>query len=123
MRRALLAVSMLLASAAGAGPLKKREAPAPVAPVVADGIRYEVLAFGKARGLPQNGGYVLALDAATGRELWLSLVYEVPPADGEGDKADVFITALTLRGTTLLVETERGRRYRLDLHSRLSRPD
>lgn len=99
---------------------RKRAAPAAVAPVARDGVRYEVVHWGKARGLAQNGGYVAAVDEDSGEELWLLRVYETVYDEGmEGDKQDVFITRLRVacRGACLEVEDERGREYRVDLAS------
>ena len=75
----------------------KRVAPDPVAPVSLEGRRYEAIEFGKARGLGQNGGYVAAIDEASGRELWIQRVYRIRyDRRLEGDKQDVFITGLTV---------------------------
>jgi hypothetical protein len=101
-------------------PEKERsEIPEP-APVTSAGVRYEALPWGKARGLGQNGGYIAAFDAASGRELWLLKVYEVR-YDGrrEDDKQDLFIEDLTLEAKGLLrVTDERGAVYRVDLAQR-----
>jgi len=98
---------------------KKRSAPAPVDPVVHEGVRYEALQWGKARNLGQNGGYVSAHDATFGKELWLQKVYDVTyDGDMEDDKRDVFITSLAISGNCLIVEDERGEHYSLDLKTR-----
>ena len=128
-RRRLLAGATALAVAAAAMPAegaKKRAAPEPVAPVTFEGRRYETIDFGKARGLDQNGGYVAAIDEASGRELWVQRVYRVRyDRRLEGDKQDVFITGLTLlpEARALVIENERGARYRLDLRTRKVRPE
>lgn len=99
---------------------ERRDVPAPT-PVSQGGIRYEAVPWGRARGLPQNGGYVAAIDEATGAELWLTRIYDAPPADDrEGDKRDVFITRLELSADRqfLLVTNELGAVYRLDLRTR-----
>lgn len=105
---------------------KKRFAPDPVAPVSFEGRRYEAINFGKARGLGQNGGYVAAIDEASGRELWVQRVYRIRyDRRLEGDKQDVFIIGLMVLPTAraILIENERGARYRLDLRTRQVRPD
>jgi hypothetical protein len=120
-----VAVMVLVATVPGFAFVKKREPPAQVAPVTVAGIRYEALPFGKARGLGQNGGYIAAVDPISGRELWVAKVYATPQDPGlEGDKQDVFITAIRAArdGRALTIETERGGRYELDLASRRSRP-
>ena len=129
-RRRLLAGAAALAAAsamsADAAVRKKRQAPEPITPVSFEGRRYEAIDFGKARGLDQNGGYVAAIDEASGLELWVQRVYRIRYERRlEGDKQDVFITRLTPLPATraLLIENERGARYRLDLHNREVRPE
>lgn len=100
---------------------KKRSGPEPVAPVRIGNTRYESLPFGKARGLEQNGGYIVAYDEGSGRELWTLKVYNVTyDPDMEDDKQDVFITALTFDKSRhrLLIENEEGNRFAVDLVSR-----
>ena len=100
---------------------KKRSGPEPVSPVVFAGVRYEVVHWGKGRGLPQNGGYIAAIDEASDKELWLLRVYEVHYDDDiEDDKRDIFITSLVAGGDGkhLYVEDERGRRYVVDTATR-----
>ena len=110
-----------IAQSAAGVPAKKRAAPEPVEPVVIQGIRYEAVPWGRARGLDQNGGYVQAVDVATGKQLWLVRVYKITydPAM-EADKQDEFISELSASkdGRTLTVVTERGSRYRIDLATR-----
>ncbi len=123
-RRLLAGATMLIAAAMPAE--AKRLAPDPVAPVSFEGRRYEAITFGKARGLGQNGGYVAAIDEASGRELWVQRIYRIRYDRGlEGDKQDVFITGLTLlpAARALRIENERGASYRLDLRTRQVRPD
>ena len=99
---------------------KRRSGPMPVAPVTYAGVRYEVVHWGKGRGLPQNGGYIAAIDEKSGQQLWLLRVYEVHyDGDMEDDKQDIFITSLMLNenGKRLSIEDERGRRYLVDTAS------
>lgn len=99
---------------------KKRSGPEPVEPVSQAGIRYEAIHWGKGRGLGQNGGYIAAIDEASGQELWILKVYEVNyDSDMEDDKLDVFITCLSLDDAGhLTAENERGGRYSVDLQNR-----
>jgi hypothetical protein len=100
---------------------KKRSGVPAVSRVSHNGVRYQSLPGGKARGLGQNGGYVVAIDEHTGDERWTLKVYDVPYEDGlEPDKQDVFITRLALSGDgrRLFVENERGRRYAVNLEDR-----
>jgi hypothetical protein len=126
-RRRLIVAATALAVAVTTMPAAaKRLAPEPVAPVSQEGRRYEAIQFGKARGLGQNGGYVAAIDEASGRELWVQRIYRIRYDRGlEGDKQDVFITGLTLlpEARTLVVENERGARYRLNLRTRKVRAE
>jgi hypothetical protein len=89
-------------------------------PVVLGGTRYEALPWGKARGLPQNGGYLVAIDEANGQEKWLLQVYRVSyDRDMEPDKLDVFISRITPESDReLRIENERGEVYRVDVGTR-----
>ncbi len=64
-------------------------------------------------------GFVVASDAASGRQLWRQRIYSIrlEPAL-ERDVQDVFITSLRLRGQALIVTNERGARFVLDLRTR-----
>ena len=91
------------------------------APVSHAGFRYQAIPWGRARNLPQNGGYVAAIDEKTGKEQWLVKIYDAPPSDGkEQDKLDIFITHIQLDSDPryLLVTNERGAVFRLDLQTR-----
>lgn len=104
-----------------AAPAKKRAAPEPVAPLVIGSVRYEVVPWGRTRGMRQDGGVIRAVDAGSGRELWLLQVYtlQIDPRM-ETDKQEVFITTLSADpdGRGLFVDTERGARHRVDLSTR-----
>jgi len=121
-----LAAAMLLALGAGGclagdgGEKERAEVPEAVSAVRA-GVRYEAVIWGRARGLAQNGGYVVAVDAKTGKELWLVQVYAAAADDGkESDKRDVFITELKFEadGRHLRVTNERGATFRVDTRTR-----
>jgi hypothetical protein len=121
-RRCALAAALacMLASAAAQQLSKERsDAPEPVT-LLHQGVRYEAVHWGQGRGLGQNGGYVQAVDPATGSVLWLHRIYAIAydPAK-EQDKQDRFITQLAIseRGEALLVGDERGGRYLLDLRT------
>jgi hypothetical protein len=124
--RGALALALLAPAAARAdGADKERtEVPEP-APLVVGRVRYQAPAFTQAQGLAHNGGYVEAVDAATGARRWIVDVLGPPARDGkETDKTDVFIATLALApgGRALLVTDERGRRFRLDLRTRRVTP-
>ena len=98
-------------------PRAKRIPPAKVAPVTVAGLRFEAIHWGKARGLGQNGGYVAAVDPASGKELWTLKVYDVVYVPHLLCVVqDVFITSMskTLFGQKLNVTDENGRSYVVD---------
>ena len=106
------------------GKSAKRAGPDEVPPVRMGDTIYEAVHWGAARGLAHDGGYVRALDAATGRELWVLEVYRVEyDPRREHDVQDVFITTLRAgsSGQTLDVGDEAGRRYEIDLRARTVR--
>lgn len=101
---------------------KKRAGPEKVHPVIIDGVRYEAIHWGKARGLEQNGGYIAAIDDLSGKELWILKVYNVNyDSDMEADKLDIFITRISKdrKAHHLKIENERDGRYVVDLRTRL----
>jgi len=125
-RRRVLVLAALAASAADCAQAseadKERSEPPRPDPVIADGVRYEAPPFMRAQGFVHNGGYVQAIDTATGERRWVVDVLGPPARDGkEDDKTDVFIAtiALSAGGNALLVTDERGRRFSLDLASRV----
>lgn len=89
----------------------KRNAPKPVAPVVAGSVEYSA---------PHEFmGFVIATDTHTHKELWRERIYRVSinPAL-ERDVQDVFIASLALERGVLIITTERGVSYTLDLVTR-----
>jgi hypothetical protein len=98
-------------------PKAKRVPPAKIEPVTIGNLRFEAIHWGKARGLGQNGGYIAAIDPASGKEAWTLKVYDVAYEPGlEGDVQDVFIKSMskTLFGQKLTITDERGRGYVVD---------
>jgi hypothetical protein len=102
---------------------ERSEIPDP-APVLLNGVRYVALAWGKARGLGQNGGIVAAQDPASGAELWTLEVYHIDYDDErEGDKQDIFIESMQAHDErTLRVVSERGDSYLVDVNRRQVAP-
>jgi hypothetical protein len=91
----------------------KRTAPAKVDPVIYQGVRYVA---------PNDDGrraYIEAWDVATNKTLWELTVFtnHIDPKLEE-DVQLVFIKALTVRDGTLMVTSERGTTYRVDLKSK-----
>ena len=89
----------------------KRAAPDPVAPVLFKGIQYSA---------PHDAmGFVVATGISSGKELWRVRIYEVRVDPNlERDVQDVFITSLEMKDSTLIITTERGGKYALDLKTR-----
>lgn len=97
---------------------ERSEVPEP-APVSLGGIRYEALPWGKARGLGQNGGFIVAIDEATGQEKWLLKIYDVVyDHDMEEDKQDIFISRLELESENMLhITNEREDHYLVNIET------
>ncbi len=97
-------------------PAAKRMGPPDVDPVVVGPTRFEALHFARERGFAQNGGYIVALDNATGRELWTLRVYEnLYDPEMEEDVQDIFVeTIRAVSDERLEVEDEQGRKFLVD---------
>lgn len=126
----LLGAAGLLATPAMAGgdmemPAPKRVGPKAVAPVTVGELRIEAVHWGRARGLGQNGGYIEAFEAATGKPAWLLQVYKIDYEPKlEEDVQDRFIRQLALacKDRILLVTDERGRCFEVELATRQVTP-
>lgn len=100
--------------------MSKRSVPEP-APVILDGVRYQVEFGGKGHGFPQTGGVIAAVDEATGEVRWTLVVYLVTfNPNKEEDTQEVFITELmpSADGQKLLITNEEGQRYSVTLSTR-----
>jgi hypothetical protein len=91
----------------------KRIAPAKVEPAIHEGIRYVV---------PNDDGYrayIEAWDVQTNKKLWDLTVFtnRIDPKLEE-DVQWVFINKLNIRDGTLLVTSERGKTYQIDLRTK-----
>ena len=89
----------------------KRGAPKPVPPVAAGNIEYSA---------PQEFmGFVIANDTKAHKELWRERIYHtrINPLL-ERDVQDVFIASLAIERGVLIVTTERGVSYSLNLATR-----
>lgn len=105
-------------------PKPKRVGPSPVMPATLDGVRYEAPHWGRERGLEQNGGYVVALDAISNQELWTACIYAIDYVPKlETDVQDIFIRTLESGAKgQLLIADEHGRRFTLDIAKREAVP-
>lgn len=102
-------------------PTAKRIAPPEVAPVVIDKLRFEVISWGKERGLDQNGGYIAAFDTDSGKELWVLKVYNILYDPSlESDVQDVFIKTMSKNffSNKLTITDEKDRKYTVNLDTR-----
>jgi hypothetical protein len=91
----------------------KRIAPAAVEPVIHEGVRYVV---------PNDDGrraYIEVWDVRTDKKLWDLTVFtnRIDPKR-EQDIQWVFITTLSIRDHTLVVKSERGATYQIDLETK-----
>jgi len=94
----------------------KRSPPAEVPPVSSEGVRYEAPHFNNPCG--QNGGCVVAYDAASGALLWSVKVYCTHyDAQLETDVQDVFITSLAVDNAKVDVTNEKGLHFAIDLRT------
>jgi hypothetical protein len=95
----------------------KRVPPKPVNPVVHAGITYSAAA-------DSRGGYVIATETSTGKELWRTKIFSVHMKPWmEVDVQWVFITDLKLDANALLIRDEKSRCYRLDLDKKRVKKD
>jgi hypothetical protein len=93
-----------------------RTPPPEVAPVVYQNVKYVAVIWGWTAGYDQNGGIIEAQDPVTHAKLWSFEVYDVVyDHSWETDVQDIFISSMTLEGSSLMVENERGDIYRVDL--------
>lgn len=99
----------------------KRVGPKDVPPLEVKDIRYEVIHWGKDRGLGQNGGYIAAMNRSTGDELWVLKIYDIKYDPSlESDVQDVFITSMSraLFSGKIKITDENLRHYLVDIETR-----
>ncbi len=115
-RRACIRRAILIAFATAAlstSASAKRTAPTKVEPVIHEGIRYV------APNADGRRAYVEARDAQTSKKLWDLTVFTNPiDPKLEEDVQWVFIKSLAIRDGKLMVTSERGATYQIDLHTR-----
>ncbi|EXI69849.1 MAG: hypothetical protein AW08_00342 [Candidatus Accumulibacter adjunctus] len=95
----------------------KRRVPT-VKPLLYQGVRYEPLRRAREQGFAQSGGVLAAADAASGKTLWTSQLYETSfDPNEERDVQEVYIESLALDANTasLVATDERKRRWRVQL--------
>jgi hypothetical protein len=99
----------------------KRAAPKAVNSVTFNGVRYEAFHGGRARGLSQNGGFIIATDVATNKELQVIKIYSIEyDPNEETDVQDIYIKNIQLYDDKrfLKITDERNRNFLLDLKTR-----
>jgi len=97
----------------------KRSAPKEVPPVTYQGVTYSAPHWGAFNGRAQNGQYIQARSAETGKLLWELRIYEVKyDRKLESDVQDIFITSLKLVESGLQVANEAGDKFVVDLSKR-----
>jgi hypothetical protein len=103
-------------------PLSSRPPAPEVEPIEHKGVRYVQDRVDRSRG-DQNGGYLAAIDAKSGKRLWRLEVYDVEDdrASGVSDIGLYFRSMRLVPGRDALeIENEAGSRYRVDLVERTS---
>jgi hypothetical protein len=104
----LLALVLLPCLASG-----KRSAPALVLPVIHEGVRYV------APNDDGRRGHIEAWDVETNKRLWDVTVFTNHIEPGlEEDVQWIFISVLSIRDKTLVVTSERGQIYQVDLNTK-----
>jgi hypothetical protein len=104
-------------------PQSSRPPPPAVEPVSHGGLRYEQDLQSSRFGGTQPGGYLVAVDPASGERLWMLKVYEVASQDAYGvTTPGRYFRSMTLvpERDELEIENEAGGRFRVDLRRRLS---
>lgn len=93
-----------------------RPPPPEVPPVEIDGVRYKQDDFASREKGDQPGGYLAAIDAKTGKQLWRLKVYDIPDP-GNANLPDfplMFQSMKALPSGELEIENESGYRYHVD---------
>jgi hypothetical protein len=104
-------------------PGSSRPPPPQVEPVEHGGIRYEQDLQSWRHGGTQPGGYLVAIDPASGERLWMLRVYEVAAheAAGVSTPGRYFRSMGLAEGRdALAIENEAGERFLVDLRTRTS---
>ena len=79
-------------------------------PIIADSVEYSV---------PENYmTYIVARNIKTDSIIWKKKIYEIPYEQHlEKDVQDIFIDSIKIKKRNLLIRTERGKYYSLNLQS------
>ncbi len=113
MIKLLSAIALLLFGCATIS-LADRDNPKPVMPVEHNGVIFKAPTYDPKTGY--TVGFVEAYDTKTNRRIWSRQIYVVKyNTDMESDTQAVYITHLSLKDNKLLISTERGFEYELDI--------
>ena len=101
-------------------PSASRPAPPVVPPIEYQGVRYREEMGSYSYGGDQSGGYLVALDALTGKRLWMIKVYQLQHQDAAIDDIGIYFKSMRLLAdrNSLEIENEAGARYLIDLEKR-----
>jgi hypothetical protein len=105
-------------------PGSSRPAPPRVDAIEYQGVRYEQDTEAARHGGDQPGGYLVAIDPASGARLWMLKVYTVPEPGRAGlPRLGRYFKRMTLvpEHNELEIENEVGGIYRVDLAARTSK--
>jgi len=104
----------------------KKLATAIVNPITYQGIIYQTIPWAVANGTDQNGGFIAAVEVASGKVIWLRQLYKTSYTSGmERDAKDVFIESLELNSskTGLIIKNENEQIFSLSLDGQLFQAD
>lgn len=104
-------------------PSPSRPSPPVVSPIVHNGVRYEQDMQSYRHGGTQSGGYLVAINQASGERLWMLKVYEIPSQDGAGvSTPGRYFKSMRLLpdGAHIEIESEVGGKYVVDIRERTS---
>ncbi|HKO95004.1 MAG TPA: hypothetical protein VJU61_27810 [Polyangiaceae bacterium] len=97
---------------------QSRPPPPRVAPISHAGVRYEQVKNARNLGFEQVTGYLAAIEESSGKRLWAIKVYDNPiSAELEADVQQTYFSSMTLSGRDLLITSESGQRYSVDIES------
>lgn len=98
----------------------KRSVPERVEPVILEGVRYIAPCDYKIVGNEAQQYYVEAWDIKSNQKLWEVSVYTIANnPQMEADVQDVFINSLVIEGDALIVTSEQGKKYQVDLKTKM----
>ncbi len=104
---------------------RRRRVPPEISALERGGVRFREVRAAKLLGEPQQSGYLVAEESATGNRLWLLQIYPINYVPGkEQDVQEVYFVRLEWLDAenAILVEDELHRSYRIDIATRAVTP-